>query len=48
MEAKIIREEKIKVQYSFGSEILENSIFRMLNTPENIIKIEAIFLFIIF
>lgn len=48
IDAKIISEDSVKDQYSFGSEIFENSTFRILKTQEIIINIEAKFLFIIF
>lgn len=41
-------EEKVKDPYSFGSEILENSTFKILKIQEAIINSEAKFLFIIF
>jgi hypothetical protein len=47
IDAKIISEETVKDQYSFGSEIFENSIFEILQIQEIIINIEARFLFII-
>jgi hypothetical protein len=48
IDAIIISEEKIKDQYSFGSEMFENSIFRIPKILEIIIKIDAKFLLIIF
>jgi hypothetical protein len=48
IDAIIISDEKIKDQYSLGSEIFENSTFKILKIQEVIINIEAKFLFIIF
>ncbi len=48
IDAKIINDEKIKSQYSLGSEMFEKSIFNIPKTQEAITNIEAKFLFIIF
>ncbi len=48
MDAKIISDDKIKDQYSFGCEIFEKLIFRILQTQEHIINSNTQFLFSIF